>query len=255
MTSPEQEPSLEWDSNATARHLQIVSGIDISYSKVLVPTLLELLGDLHGKSVLDVGCGSGTLSALLARTASLVVGVDASPKMIEIAEREYGGVTSLRFENIDLSNNIRNLSEWMFDSCVSNMALNTMPDLNGVLSSIRHLLRPQAVMAITIPHPWFWHEYKKKVFNGEFDYVNPHADSFPFVISLDETPLPVPTTVFHRPLSVYFDVLLQNGFHIDRLLEPYPPPEVQSLYPQPWRFPRFLALKCHYDPNQHQVNR
>ena len=47
---------------------------------------LEKLGDLHGKSVLDVGCGSGRFCIeYAARGASRVVGVDFAPAMIEVA--------------------------------------------------------------------------------------------------------------------------------------------------------------------------
>jgi len=48
---------------------------------------LRLLGDLRGKRVLDVGCGEGTNSILLATLGASVTGIDISPKSIEIAEQ------------------------------------------------------------------------------------------------------------------------------------------------------------------------
>jgi len=43
-------------------------------------------GDLRGRRVLDVGCGTGTLAAWLAeRAAAKVWGVDASPEMLAVA--------------------------------------------------------------------------------------------------------------------------------------------------------------------------
>lgn len=49
-------------------------------------TVIEQLGDLHGRSALDVGCGSGAYSRLLKRMgAERVLGVDASAGMIETA--------------------------------------------------------------------------------------------------------------------------------------------------------------------------
>ncbi|MDX6511600.1 MAG: hypothetical protein QOE36_1104, partial [Gaiellaceae bacterium] len=43
-------------------------------------------GDLRGRRVLDAGCGTGTLSAALAeRAAAKVWGVDAEPRMLEVA--------------------------------------------------------------------------------------------------------------------------------------------------------------------------
>jgi 2-polyprenyl-3-methyl-5-hydroxy-6-metoxy-1,4-benzoquinol methylase len=49
-------------------------------------TLLELLGDVRGKSVLDLACGEGYYSRIFKRLgARRVVGIDLSSKMIELA--------------------------------------------------------------------------------------------------------------------------------------------------------------------------
>lgn len=46
----------------------------------------ERLGDLHGKTVFDVGCGSGVyLREALARGATKVIGLDAAPRMLELS--------------------------------------------------------------------------------------------------------------------------------------------------------------------------
>jgi len=52
-------------------------------------TVFELLGDLRGKSVLDLACGEGFLTRFLRlRGADRVVGVDVSAGMIELARQE-----------------------------------------------------------------------------------------------------------------------------------------------------------------------
>ncbi|MEZ5815990.1 MAG: methyltransferase domain-containing protein [Hyphomicrobiaceae bacterium] len=55
--------------------------------------MLDLIGDIGGKRVLEVGCGDGALSVELARRGAEVTGVDASERMIEAAReraREAG---------------------------------------------------------------------------------------------------------------------------------------------------------------------
>src|SRR5262249_48186740 len=52
-------------------------------------TLFKLLGDLSGKSVLDLACGEGFYTRFIKRRgAARVVGVDLSHGMIELARRE-----------------------------------------------------------------------------------------------------------------------------------------------------------------------
>jgi SAM-dependent methyltransferase len=47
----------------------------------------HVLGDVRGKRILDVGCGDGGNSILLALKGASVVGVDISPRAIEAANR------------------------------------------------------------------------------------------------------------------------------------------------------------------------
>jgi 2-polyprenyl-3-methyl-5-hydroxy-6-metoxy-1,4-benzoquinol methylase len=49
------------------------------------PVVLENLGDVAGKDVLDVGCGDGTLALVLAKRGARVAAFDLSPGMIEVA--------------------------------------------------------------------------------------------------------------------------------------------------------------------------
>jgi ubiquinone biosynthesis O-methyltransferase len=49
--------------------------------------VLELMGDVGGRSVLDVGCGDGEFALELAKRGAVVTGIDASAAMIDAAKR------------------------------------------------------------------------------------------------------------------------------------------------------------------------
>jgi 2-polyprenyl-3-methyl-5-hydroxy-6-metoxy-1,4-benzoquinol methylase len=55
----------------------------------------QLLGDLRGKSVLDVGCGEGEDAMILAKLGATVTGLDVSPGAIALAKQraELNGVS------------------------------------------------------------------------------------------------------------------------------------------------------------------
>src|SRR5215471_6293326 len=57
--------------------------------------LVEWLAPQDGERILDIGCGTGQLSAEIAASGALVVGVDRSPDMVDEARKKFPG---LRFE-------------------------------------------------------------------------------------------------------------------------------------------------------------
>jgi SAM-dependent methyltransferase len=234
----------EWNKNAEARHKQISSEIDISYHKILIPTMMRLVGDIANKRVIDVGCGSGYLTAELARKGSYVLGVDPSKEMIRIAKREYGNLPRLKFINRSIEDFSSHYSGTGFDIAVSNMSLITIANLEEALRAISSVLLPKGIFAFNITHPCFYNQYRKYQSAGTFQYHISHAQKGSFIISNDPRGLPSPTTHFHRPLQEYFRSLKAASFAIDELIEPFPTPDVQKLYPKPWKVPHFLSLRC-----------
>lgn len=53
--------------------------------------IAEMVGDLKGKSVLDLGCGGGLISVPLLNSGALVTGIDMSAESIEVARQAAGG--------------------------------------------------------------------------------------------------------------------------------------------------------------------
>lgn len=234
----------EWDANAEARHKQIISKIDISYHKVLVPTLLRLMGKVQGKQIIDVGCGSGVFAAELAERGANVIGVDPSREMIRIANREYGNKSDVKFYSQSIEIFAASFTDMKFDIAVSNMALVTIQDLDCALYAINSLLQPHGKLVFNITHPCYWNQYRQYESNGVFEYMKEHAQRGKFIISKDNSGLPSPTTHFHRPLQKYFQSLWDASFIVEKVVEPFPSKDVEKLYPVPWKFPRFLSMKC-----------
>src|SRR5262245_60885274 len=61
-------------------------------------SLLDLLAPQSGERILDLGCGTGHLTARIAETGALVIGLDRSEAMIEQARRLH---PRLHFEVAD----------------------------------------------------------------------------------------------------------------------------------------------------------
>src|ERR1051326_1309588 len=93
--------------------------------------LVELLSPQGGERILDVGCGTGQLTAEIARTGAQVLGIDSSAAMIEEARSNFPG---LRFERID----VRELAfQDAFDSIFSNAVLHWVREAEVAVAGMR----------------------------------------------------------------------------------------------------------------------
>jgi len=66
--------------------------------------LLDILGDVSEKTVLDIGCGNGHITREIAKRAGKVIGIDISPEMLEQARRLYEDVDNLQFLSASADN-------------------------------------------------------------------------------------------------------------------------------------------------------
>jgi SAM-dependent methyltransferase len=106
--------------------------------------LIGLLGPLDGRSVLDVGSGTGHLTAALHRAgARRVVGIDASTAMVQAARRDHPDVRFVVGDAQQMT--LASLGEaGLFDAAFSNAALHWMPRGDLAAAAVRGVLRPGA---------------------------------------------------------------------------------------------------------------
>jgi 2-polyprenyl-3-methyl-5-hydroxy-6-metoxy-1,4-benzoquinol methylase len=57
----------------------------------ILPSMLDLLGDLRNQRALDAGCGEGYLARVLAGRGARITGMDISPRLIEQARGKSPG--------------------------------------------------------------------------------------------------------------------------------------------------------------------
>ncbi len=98
--------------------------------------LIELLAPKEGERILDLGCGTGRLTAEIAARGASVLGLDNSPAMIARARSRF---PKLRFEVADA----RDLDcSQEFDAVFSNAALHWMSESERVVQGIAGSLSP-----------------------------------------------------------------------------------------------------------------
>jgi SAM-dependent methyltransferase len=98
--------------------------------------VVTLLEPQAGERILDVGCGTGHLTAEIAAAGAVTLGIDASPAMIAQARQNF---PKLAFRLVDAA---EFETEEPFDAIFSNAALHWMMDPERVVVALARALKP-----------------------------------------------------------------------------------------------------------------
>jgi 2-polyprenyl-6-hydroxyphenyl methylase/3-demethylubiquinone-9 3-methyltransferase len=101
-----------------------------------------IVGDWHGKAVLDLGCGGGFMAAALTERGATVTGVDPSEAAIAAARR-HAETNHLYIDYRVARGERLPFADGSFDIVVCVDVLEHIEDRRRVLSEIRRVLRPQ----------------------------------------------------------------------------------------------------------------
>lgn len=119
-------------------------------------------GFVSGKRVLDVACGEGYGSALLAASAAAVVGVDIDPAAIAHATATYAGRANLRFTQGDVCQ--LPLEDGCIDVIVSFETIEHHDRHESMMLEFRRTLTPTGLLILSSPN--------KAIYSDEAGYVN-----------------------------------------------------------------------------------
>jgi 2-polyprenyl-3-methyl-5-hydroxy-6-metoxy-1,4-benzoquinol methylase len=188
---------------------------DFTRRYLLNPAIFALLGSVAGHKILDVGCGQGYLCRLLAKHGAIVTGVEpAEPWYKDAVERECRDALGITYLQADLST-LTHLPT-AFDAVVANMVLMDIPDYAGALRNCIGLLRTGGSLIFSLLHPCFEEpgaEWAPKGYVAVREYLQEHVRQQSFA------------PLFHRPLSRYLNLVIQEGGSLRQILEPGLGPE------------------------------
>lgn len=115
------------------------------------PLLDQLLGEVRGLTVADVGCGTGRHALRLAARGTKVTALDFSQEMLNRA-RAKGGAEAVRFIRHDLGEPLP-LEAASFHRVMCCLVLDHIPNLVGLFGEMRRICRPDGCVVISVMHP------------------------------------------------------------------------------------------------------
>jgi ubiquinone/menaquinone biosynthesis C-methylase UbiE len=254
-----QEDAMQcWDDAAEEFAGRFKRDEEFFHKHFINPAFLELLGDLKGKAVLDVACGEGHFSRKLAERAGgdiRITGVDASKKLIQIAQKKNEPFSHcIKFQVGDASR-LDGIPSNSFDVAICNMALMFIKRYEETIQEVGRVLKPQGRFVFSLLHPCFltpgsgWiledspGQKKEKRIGWKTDNYHLRLVYHGVMVECDTKE----TYYFCRTLEDYFRALRKGGFVAEDLREPLPPKELIERHPSfkgEEKRALFLIMKC-----------
>jgi ubiquinone/menaquinone biosynthesis C-methylase UbiE len=192
------------------------------YHEIVLPTLLELAGEVNGQAICDLACGQGWIARELARRGAQVTGVDLAEQLLVLArrseEREPLGIEYLQ----DDAQSPQTLTEASFDGTTCILALMNIPDLGAVFHTVRRILKPGGWLVFAITHPCFETPHVGWMRTDEGTVVRTVRGYFHerFWTSRNRGGVRGRVGEYHRMLSTYLNTLIATGFALEQMREP-----------------------------------
>jgi 2-polyprenyl-3-methyl-5-hydroxy-6-metoxy-1,4-benzoquinol methylase len=195
-----------------------------------VPALCQLLPDLTGSNVLDLGCGFGDFARYARQKgATSVTALDVSTNMLEEAVRL---TDDPQIHYVQCAIEQFQAPAQLFDLIVSSLALHYVENYSAVTQRVFDALKPAGQFIFSVEHPvctanptgWIRNDKDEVLYWPLNHYQTEGQRNTSWFIE--------GVRKYHRTMATYINVLLSVGFKLDFLGEPTPTAEALAMRPQ-----------------------
>jgi predicted TPR repeat methyltransferase len=205
------------------------------------PVVRELVGDVSGFDILDLGCGNGAFGKeLLDAGARSYLGIDGSRRMIESSTMVLAGT---RATSIHCS-----LEDWQapsetFDLVTARLVLHYIEDLPRLLTKVSRALRRNGALVFSVEHPVITSSDRAWAGGGERqDWI---VDDYFRMGRRVTNWMGQEVVKYHRTVESHVRALLLAGFRLEGLREAEPQRhnfQNEETYLRRQRIPLFLVM-------------
>ncbi|MCJ7623909.1 MAG: class I SAM-dependent methyltransferase [Anaerolineaceae bacterium] len=228
-----------WNENAEVWTRLSRAGYDVYRDLFNTPAFLEMLPDINGLAGLDIGCGEGHNTRLLAQHGAQMTAVDISEMFVQYAswqeDEDPAGIHYLVASAVDLP-----FADSTFDFAAGFMSFMDIHETDCILSQAYRILRPGGFLQFSISHPCFDtpHRVNLRAEDGltyaveigdYFQNIQGDVDEWIFSAAPPEIREGLPKFKiprFTRTLSQWLNLLIETGFTLERIGEPRPDDDV-----------------------------
>jgi SAM-dependent methyltransferase len=233
-----------WNEHADWWIDGFTGGVDPEYEEQIIPLVLSETRE--SRVILDVGCGEGQISRRLAAVdpGRRVVGVDPTPRQIEVAEQRGGNVLYHTASVDSLP-----FGDGEFDTVVACLVFEHVDDLDAAVAEVARVLAAGGRFVFLLNHPLLQTPNSGWIDDQILDPPEQYWRIGEYLnekVSIEEVEPGVRVRFVHRPLGRYLNALAREGLVLEHMHEPAPPPGFLARcdeYSMASTIPRLLALR------------
>ena len=243
-----------YDNDAFFDHFRDCRNNKVNFNDCIeTPILFAMLPDLHGKTILDIGCGMGQHAKQYSDMgAESVLGIDISEKMLEYA-KEHNQADNITYQRMAMED-IEAINR-QFDLVTSSLAFDYTEDFSGLMVKIHNLMKKDAELVFSMSHPIVtaWDgaydrytrtETGERLYANLRNYCKEGVRKVDWVVNGYER--------YHKTVSTLINTLIGAGFMIEECQEAHISDEMREKYPALFggtiHRPEFIFFRCRKMP-------
>jgi ubiquinone/menaquinone biosynthesis C-methylase UbiE len=234
-----------WNENAETWTKLTRAGYDVYRDYLNTPAFFDMLPDVAGLSGLDIGCGEGHNTRLLAREGARMTAVDIAQVFIQHAWASEA-VDPLGIHYLAASAVAMPFPAESFDFVTAIMSLMDIAETEGALREAYRVLKPAGFLQFSITHPCFDTPHRRNLRGAQgltyaievgdyFRNLNGEIIEWLFGTAPEELRSRLPRFKiprFTRTISQWLNLLIETGFILERVSEPRPSDETVRACPE-----------------------
>jgi ubiquinone/menaquinone biosynthesis C-methylase UbiE len=239
-----EEVGRYWNANAESWTTLARAGYDVYRDYLNTPAFFAMLPEVRGLAGLDIGCGEGHNTRLLAQRGARVTAIDIAEDFIAYAQQAEAD-EPLGIEYRVASAVALPFPAMTFDFATGFMSFMDIPETEQVVAEAHRVLKPGGFLQFSILHPCFNTPHRRNLRNvqgltyavevGDY-FRNRDGDIEQWLFSTVPAELKQQTPPFTIPLftwtvSQWVNLLIVTGFRIERVEEPRPSDAAVSACP------------------------
>jgi ubiquinone/menaquinone biosynthesis C-methylase UbiE len=210
------------------------------------PAIKSAITNLNGKTILDIGCGTGQFAMYcIENGASKVLGIDISRNMIDQAKKEN------KHEKIDyICTPIEDLKlqNQTFDIIISSLAIHYIKNYSALIKKVSRLLNQDGEFTFSTEHPIVTarKEMNNWVKDKEGNRLHWALDNYQEEGKREQHWYIDGVIKYHRTISTLINTIISNGLGLEKVIEPQSIPTGLEQLPKlinEKRRPSFIVIK------------